>query len=114
MLSALTRNDREAKEAAMIARRRALEDDRRQRVLNPRLRTIGVDVGALDAQVRERHSAKEVEAMREQGFSQMVLDAQRQLEELERYFIPSSSITHAAKPNGSSACPLSKCRLSAR
>lgn len=48
------------KEAAKIAAKRLVNEQRKSRILNARTRTIGIDVDALDRQVAESRSRKEM------------------------------------------------------
>ncbi|KAG9491267.1 hypothetical protein GDO78_006571, partial [Eleutherodactylus coqui] len=60
-------------EAAVRERRRAAEQQRQSRVFDPRVRTIGVDKTALDAQVQDRDVRQEIENKRDEAFdAQMV------------------------------------------
>lgn len=52
-------DDLYAKEEAKIARKRAANEERRQRILNAKTRVLGVDVDALDAQVEEKRKTKD-------------------------------------------------------
>lgn len=50
-----------AKEQAKINRKKDLFEDRRKRILNAKVRLIGVDVDALNKQVLEKQRLKEME-----------------------------------------------------
>lgn len=50
------------KELARIERRRFMEEARKRRIFNPRVRLIGVDVRALDQQVSEKNAMKSGES----------------------------------------------------
>lgn len=47
-----------AKEELKIARRRQMNEERRLRILNAKVRLIGLDVQALDEQVKEKQMKK--------------------------------------------------------
>ena len=49
------------KDQAKINRMRQNQEARRDRILNNRTRTIGIDVNALNAQVKEQQHQKEIE-----------------------------------------------------
>ncbi|KAM4696777.1 RIB43A-like with coiled-coils protein 2 [Rhinophrynus dorsalis] len=61
------------KEASAIERRRNREQQRQSRIFNARVRTIGVDVSALEGQVQERKMSENTEKARDEAF-----DADRQ------------------------------------
>ncbi|NXO42271.1 RIBC2 protein, partial [Locustella ochotensis] len=60
---------REQKEAAALERRRRRELLRRERIFNPRIRTIGIDKDALDAQVKERKIQEAAEKAQHERFA---------------------------------------------
>ncbi|KAL0273079.1 UNVERIFIED_CONTAM: hypothetical protein PYX00_005838 [Menopon gallinae] len=55
----------ELKEQAKIQRRRQANQERKERILNPRLRLFGVDVDAWQKQIEEKKRLKEQEKQRE-------------------------------------------------
>ncbi|XP_014770684.1 RIB43A-like with coiled-coils protein 2 [Octopus bimaculoides] len=57
------------KEAAAIERRRDLERQRQCRIFNAKVRTIGLDVDAIDQQVLEKKAQEEDERRREDAFN---------------------------------------------
>ncbi|XP_059834001.1 RIB43A-like with coiled-coils protein 2 [Hypanus sabinus] len=57
------------KEAAIIARRRDVEVQRKNRVFNTRVRTIGIDQQALDAQVQDRKLQEGTEASKHAAYA---------------------------------------------
>ncbi|XP_061407893.1 RIB43A-like with coiled-coils protein 2 [Lethenteron reissneri] len=59
----------EQREAAAIARRRQLELERRSRIFNPKVRTIGVDLDGLNEQVEQRRFREQQEKTREEAFA---------------------------------------------
>uniref|UniRef100_S4R4J4 RIB43A domain with coiled-coils 1 n=1 Tax=Petromyzon marinus TaxID=7757 RepID=S4R4J4_PETMA len=59
----------EQREAAAIARRRRLESERRGRIFNPKVRTIGVDLDGLNEQVEQRRFREQQEKTREEAFA---------------------------------------------
>ena len=60
MFAQLGNNEALAKEEQRIAAKRAINEQRKQRILNPRIRTIGIDVSALDQQVIEKQNKLEM------------------------------------------------------
>lgn len=72
------------KQAAGIARRRALEAQRKARIFDPKTRVIGVDVASLDALVAERREREQDERRRDRAFDQQSVEIARQLTELQR------------------------------
>ncbi|NXU63293.1 RIBC2 protein, partial [Horornis vulcanius] len=60
---------REQEEAAALERRRRRELQRRERIFNPRIRTIGIDKDALDAQVKERKMQEAAEKAEHERFA---------------------------------------------
>jgi len=57
------------KESAAIERRRNLELQRQSRIFNSKVRTIGVDLGALEEQTKDRKLQEEREHMRDEAFA---------------------------------------------
>ncbi|XP_071278391.1 RIB43A-like with coiled-coils protein 2 [Agelaius tricolor] len=60
---------RELEEAAALERRRRREQLRRGRIFNPRIRTIGIDKDALDAQVKEKKIQEAAEKAEHERFA---------------------------------------------
>ena len=60
MFAQLGNNDALVREEQRIAAKRAINEQRKQRILNPRIRTIGIDVSALDQQVIEKQNKQEM------------------------------------------------------
>ncbi|KAM9326937.1 RIB43A-like with coiled-coils protein 2 [Gastrophryne carolinensis] len=56
------------KEAAAIERRRNREQQRQSRIFNARVRTIGVDVPALESQIEEQKAMEKLEKARDEAF----------------------------------------------
>jgi len=56
------------KEAAAIERRRSEEEKRKSRIFNSKTRLIGVDLQALQQQVKDRLQMEHMERKREQAF----------------------------------------------
>lgn len=56
------------KEAAAIERRRSEEEKRKSRIFNSKTRIIGVDLQALEQQVKDRKHMEDMERKREQAF----------------------------------------------
>ncbi|KAK3608307.1 hypothetical protein CHS0354_030757 [Potamilus streckersoni] len=57
------------KEAAAIERRRNMEEQRKSRIFNAKVRTIGVDVQALEQQMKDRKQQEEYERRRTEAFA---------------------------------------------
>ncbi|XP_015725978.1 RIB43A-like with coiled-coils protein 2 [Coturnix japonica] len=68
-MSGLTVQQRELQEAAALERRRQRELQRQGRIFNVRVRTIGVDKDALDAQVKDRKFQEATEKARNEEFA---------------------------------------------
>ena len=56
------------KEAAAIERRRNMEEQRKSRIFNAKVRTIGVDLQALEQQDRDRKEMEAREKQRSEAF----------------------------------------------
>ncbi|CAG2255012.1 RIB43A-like with coiled-coils protein 2 [Mytilus edulis] len=57
------------KEAAAIERRRLMEDQRKSRIFNSKCRTIGVDLQAIEQQVRDKKEQEDYERKRSEAFA---------------------------------------------
>ncbi|XP_041349101.1 RIB43A-like with coiled-coils protein 2 [Gigantopelta aegis] len=57
------------KEASAIERRRKMEEDRKGRIFNAKIRTIGVDTQALTQQARDKAQQEEYEQKRHEAFA---------------------------------------------
>lgn len=64
---------REEKEQLIIQRRRLAEEERKKRIFNPKIRQIGIDVNAIEEQVREKKEIEKKEQEREQFFDTQML-----------------------------------------
>ena len=72
------------REAQIIEQRRKIEQDRLSRLLDPKLRTIGVDKQTLDQQVYERARQQEIDKIRESSFAQSAIAVDHQLQLIDR------------------------------
>ena len=72
------------REAQIIEQRRKIEQDRLSRLLDPKLRTIGVDKQTLDEQVSERARLQEIDKIRESSFAQSAIAVDHQLQLIDR------------------------------
>lgn len=57
------------KEAAAIERRRLMEEQRKSRIFNAKTRTIGVDLQAIEQQVRDKKEQEDYERKRSEAFA---------------------------------------------
>ncbi|XP_052093436.1 RIB43A-like with coiled-coils protein 2 [Mytilus californianus] len=57
------------KEAAAIERRRLMEEQRKSRIFNSKCRTIGVDLQAIEQQVRDKKEQEDYERKRSEAFA---------------------------------------------
>ncbi|ESU38746.1 RIB43A family protein [Giardia duodenalis] len=69
-----------------IEGRRIFDEERRKRIFNPSLRTMGVDVDALDLQTAERRAREAAELMEQIDAEERLLAANRFLTQREREF----------------------------
>lgn len=74
----------EEKERAMIDRKRAADEARRQRILDVRTRTMGIDTEYLKAQIAEKQRIAAAEKEREQVLDQRMLDNAENVEKITR------------------------------
>eukprot|EP01105_Mastigella_eilhardi_P015370 TRINITY_DN3510_c0_g1_i1.p1 TRINITY_DN3510_c0_g1~~TRINITY_DN3510_c0_g1_i1.p1 ORF type:complete len:389 (-),score=166.96 TRINITY_DN3510_c0_g1_i1:67-1209(-) len=74
----------EEKELRAVERRRQAEKERRERIFNVKRRTVGVDVAALDQQVREKREREERDRQREISFDQYEEEVERQLQRMQQ------------------------------
>ena len=56
------------KEAAAIERRRNMEEQRKSRIFNAQTRLIGIDLQAVDQQIKDRHQSEFMEKKRDEAF----------------------------------------------
>lgn len=68
---------RDEKELLAIERRRKREQERLQRILDPKLRTMGVDTLALSEQIKEMNETAKLEKMREDMYAIQMQDQVR-------------------------------------
>lgn len=54
-----------------VARRRSAEKERKSRILNTRLRVMGLDLDALNQQVQEKKHQQNMERQRENAFGNL-------------------------------------------
>ena len=60
-------------ERSAAAKKNQLETERLERILDPKIRTIGIDKAALDEQVREKKALKDLEKARDDYFNSQLL-----------------------------------------
>ena len=58
------------KEAAAIERRRNMEEQRKSRIFNAKVRTIGIDLQAVDQQIHDRKQMELRERQRDEAFGE--------------------------------------------
>ena len=56
-----------------LEKKRKFQEERTARLLDPRIRVLGVDKKALDEQIEEKNRVKELEKQREQFFDRQAL-----------------------------------------
>ena len=89
---ALGNNEALVKEAAKIARKRLVNEQRKERILNPRRRTIGIDVDALDQQVAEHSRLRDIQGEEDKMEKMRAVEIERILaaaseeEKMMRYY----------------------------
>ena len=59
------------KEAAAIERRRNMEEQRKSRIFNAQTRLIGIDLQAVDQQIKDRHQSEFMEKKRDEAFGKI-------------------------------------------
>lgn len=84
VLQAKPKEDPLAREQREIEARRQRLEERRQRVLNPKLRQIGVDVAALNEQVRDKQARHVAEQQIDAFYDNQSLEQARAAQLLER------------------------------
>ncbi|KAJ3186343.1 Protein Tax-1 [Gaertneriomyces sp. JEL0708] len=68
---------------AAIRRRRQLNEERNQRIFDPKVRTLGIDVQALEQQIKEKNESKRTEKERDEAFGRMMRQTNTILEHLD-------------------------------
>lgn len=86
----------ESNRDAAIAQRRALEAERLKRVKDPKLRTMGIDLAALDAQVAEKKAMAAAEKALDDAYDQQRMAYDQHLAQLERERIQKEKERQAA------------------
>eukprot|EP00327_Prymnesium_parvum_P000787 CAMPEP_0182825002 /NCGR_PEP_ID=MMETSP0006_2-20121128/15598_1 /TAXON_ID=97485 /ORGANISM="Prymnesium parvum, Strain Texoma1" /LENGTH=385 /DNA_ID=CAMNT_0024952051 /DNA_START=37 /DNA_END=1194 /DNA_ORIENTATION=- len=95
-LAASTFGGGDPKQDAAIAQRRALEAERLKRIKDPKLRTMGVDLDALNAQIAEKEEQKAAERALEQAYDEQRLLQDQRLAYLEQERLRAERANHAA------------------
>ncbi|KAL9647488.1 hypothetical protein ABK040_006848 [Willaertia magna] len=65
--------DQELKEKLAVDRRRYLEEERKKRIFDPKVRTMGIDKDGIERQIEEKQILKQMEEEREQFYDQYTL-----------------------------------------
>ena len=60
------------KEAAALEMRRKKEEDRKNRIFNPKVRQIGIDKQSLENQIKEKHNIEEANKRIENAFGNFI------------------------------------------
>eukprot|EP00759_Apiculatamorpha_spiralis_P055134 PhF_6_TR7289/c0_g1_i1/m.10897 len=71
-------------ELSSLQRKNQLNEERLQRVLDPKIRTIGIDKAALDEQLREKQEIQKLEKDRDEYFNQQLLMMDQHAQYLQR------------------------------
>ncbi len=58
------------KEAAAIERRRNMEEQRKSRIFNAKTRLIGIDLQAVDQQIKDRKQIEDLEKRRDLAYGE--------------------------------------------
>eukprot|EP00792_Barthelona_sp_PAP020_P005055 TRINITY_DN2472_c0_g1_i1.p1 TRINITY_DN2472_c0_g1~~TRINITY_DN2472_c0_g1_i1.p1 ORF type:complete len:381 (+),score=113.24 TRINITY_DN2472_c0_g1_i1:31-1143(+) len=83
----------ELKKQAEIERRREFNKQRRDRILNPYQRQIGVDVDVVQQQIEEKKKRAEMEKQEDKMYDQMLIEAARKMEMVSQMFEEERQIT---------------------
>ncbi|KAJ3037094.1 Protein Tax-1, partial [Rhizophlyctis rosea] len=68
---------------AAIQRRRQLDEERKKRIFDPKLRIYGIDVKALEEQIRMKQEVRDVERQREEAFDHTTRHTNQILERMD-------------------------------
>jgi len=63
----------EAIQDQAISRRRKMEEERKKRFFNSKLRTMGIDVQKLEEQIKKKNEMKEIEKLRDKAFDNSLI-----------------------------------------
>jgi len=63
----------EAIQDQAISRRRKMEEERKKRFFNSKLRTMGIDVQKLEEQIKKKNEMKEIERLRDKAFDNSLI-----------------------------------------
>jgi len=67
-----------------ILRRRKMEEERKKRFFNSKLRTIGIDVQKLEEQIKKKNEMKEIEKLRDKAFDNSLIQMGQVREMMEQ------------------------------
>ncbi|RKO86312.1 RIB43A-domain-containing protein [Blyttiomyces helicus] len=68
---------------AAIRRRRALDEERKKRIFDPKIRILGIDVAALEEQIKIKNDSKEIERQREENLDRAAKHTNTLLQHLD-------------------------------
>jgi len=74
----------EAIQEQAIQRRRKMEEERRKRFFNSKVRTMGIDVQKIEEQIKKRHEMREIELLREKAFDDSLIQMGQVREMMEQ------------------------------
>eukprot|EP01086_Lenisia_limosa_P003647 TRINITY_DN1826_c0_g1_i3.p1 TRINITY_DN1826_c0_g1~~TRINITY_DN1826_c0_g1_i3.p1 ORF type:complete len:268 (+),score=72.80 TRINITY_DN1826_c0_g1_i3:36-839(+) len=85
MLSSLQRDltQKEQKEQLVLEKRQKENEERRQRFLNPRQRTMGLDIDTLEKQIAEKKDAEEQRKREERAYDESIVQMEQNLIQME-------------------------------
>jgi len=74
----------EAIQEQAIQRRRKMEEERKKRFFNSKVRTMGIDVQKIEEQIKKRHEMREIEILRDKAFDDSLIQMGQVREMMEQ------------------------------
>ncbi|ORX54291.1 RIB43A-domain-containing protein [Piromyces finnis] len=74
----------EAIQDQAISRRRKMEEERKKRFFNSKIRTMGIDVQKLEEQIKKKNEMKEIEKLRDKAFDNSLIQMGQVREAMEQ------------------------------
>ncbi|ORX80620.1 RIB43A-domain-containing protein [Anaeromyces robustus] len=74
----------EAIQEQAISRRRKMEEERKKRFFNSKVRTMGIDIEKIEEQIKKKHEMREIEILRDKAFDDSLIQMGQVREMMEQ------------------------------